>query len=274
MMVGEGRRGKGMAQGASNQSRTMHEDRRWSTGGTLGALVVFADAQQRTFDLGDVRMLTMFAAQASVAIKNADLYQETRRRVAELGILTDIGRAISSTLDVPHLLDIVAEQTARVMYAEKLNLALNHPESDEIEFVLDTRPDMPRSGRRRRMTQGLTEYVIRTRQPLFLRGNVLRKMAELGIELIGIPVAAWIGVPLMVGERVLGVLCVQHYTDPDIYDESHVEVLQSVANQVAIALENARLFAETQRRVTELDTLTDIGRALSATLNVGTSVLC
>lgn len=40
MMVGEGRRGKGMAQGASNQSRTMHEDRRWSTGGTLGALVV------------------------------------------------------------------------------------------------------------------------------------------------------------------------------------------------------------------------------------------
>ncbi len=237
----------------------------------MGVLAVLDDAERRVFNLNDLRLITLFASQAVVSLRNADLFAETRRRMTELRTLADIGRALSATLDVRSLLEVIAEQTARVMYAENLYIALYYPDQEEIEFALDTRSDMPRSGRRRKLTAGMTEYVIKTRQPLFLRGTheqVAQHMAERRIEMIGTPAASWIGVPMIIGERVLGVLSVQHYTDPHVYDESQVELLQSIASQAAIALENARLFSETQRRVAELATLTDIGQALSSTLRV------
>jgi signal transduction histidine kinase/DNA-binding response OmpR family regulator/HAMP domain-containing protein len=175
------------------------------------------------------------------------LYAETQRHVTELDTLADIGRALLSTLDIHSLFQVIAEQTARVMHAENLYIALYHPETAEIEFAFDARIDMPRTGRRRKWTNGVTEYVIQTRQPVFLRGDVPRQLSQLGIDVIGTVAVAWIGVPMLIGDRVLGVLSVQHYTDPMAYDDSHVALLQSIANQAAIALENARLYTEAQR---------------------------
>ncbi len=235
---------------------------------TLGALVVLDNAEQRIFKLNDLRLLMLLASQAVVALRNADLFAETQRRVTELDTLADIGRALSATLDVRGLLEVIADQTGRVMYSENLYIALYHPDVNEIEFALDTRADMPRTGRRRKFGNGITEYVIKTRQVLFLHDNVPQQLQERGIDAIGTLPASWVGVPLMMGERVLGVLSVQHYTNPSAYDESHVELLQSIGNQAAIALENARLFGETRRRLVELAMLTDIGQSLSSTLRI------
>lgn len=234
----------------------------------IGMMAVQHYHDPYAYDEHHLGLLQAVANQAAIALENARLFAETARRVRELDTLADIGRALASTLDVRSLLEVIAAQTARVMYAENLYVALYYPESDEIEFALDLRPDMPRSGRRRKLMAGMTEHVIRTKKPLFLHGDGLQRAAEMGIEMIGTPAASWIGVPLLVGERVLGVLSVQHYTDTEAYDESHLGLLQSIASQAAIALENARLFGETQRRVAELATLTDIGQALSSSLRV------
>ena len=170
----------------------------------LGALVVMDDTAQRIFNLNDLRMLTMFAAQASVGIQNADLYQETRQRVVDLATLTDIGRALSSTLKVDELLRLVYEQTQRVMNAENMFIALYDSDQDEIEFAFSVNQGEVGSGTRRSAHRGLTGYVIQNRQTLFLRGNVQEFLEQHGIELIGELAAAWLGVPMMVGERVIG----------------------------------------------------------------------
>ncbi len=234
----------------------------------IGMMAVQHYQDASVYDDHHLSLLESIANQAAIALENARLFAETGRRVTELDTLADIGRALSATLEVHGLLEVIAEQTARVMYAGNLYIALYYPKTDEIEFALDTRSDMPRTGRRRKLMHGMTEQVIQIRAPLFMRGDVSKQMAELGIEMFGTPAAAWIGVPLLIGERVLGVLSVQHYTDSDAYDQGHVSLLQSIANQAAIALENARLFSETQRRLAELATLTDIGQALSSTLQV------
>ena len=94
------------------------------------------------------------------------------------------------------------------------------------------------------------------------------------IELIGELAAAWLGVPMMVGERMIGVMVVQHYSDPYTYDESHRALLEAMANQAAIALENARLYQLTdvrlQQRVEELTALSAIAEELNATMDLPT----
>jgi PAS domain S-box-containing protein len=240
----------------------------------LGALVVMDDTAQRIFNLNDLRMLTMFAAQASVGIQNADLYQETRQRVTDLATLTDIGRALSSTLKVDELLRLVYEQTQRVMNAENMFIALYGSDQDEIEFAFSVNQGEVGSGTRRSAHRGLMGYVIQNRQTLFLRGNMQEFLEQHGIELIGERAAAWLGVPMMVGERVIGVMVVQHYSDPYAYDESHRALLEAMANQAAIALENARLYQLTdvrlQQRVEELTALSAISEELNATMDLPT----
>ncbi len=236
----------------------------------LGIIFVQHYTDPHAYDATHRALLEAVASQAAVALENARLFGETQRRVTELATLAEIGQALSAALDRPRLLEVIARQTARVMYAENLFVALYHPEVDELEYVLDVRPDHPRTGRRRQAARGLTEYVVRTRQPLCLIGNLAEQMRQREIEPIGSPSAAWLGVPVLVGDRVLGVLSVQHYTDPWAYDAGHADLLQSIANQFAIALENARLYGEAQRRVVELKALADIGRATSSTLDLDT----
>ncbi len=193
-------------------------------------------------------------AEAAVRDLNVQLehrvYERTaqlERRTIELAALADIGRAMSATLDEDSLLELIARQVSRVMYSEKLYVALYYPEEDEIEFARDAPPAQNRRENRRKLANGLTEHVLRTRQPLFLHGDMEAQTAALGIHYFGRPAASWLGVPMLRGERVLGVLAVQHYSDPDAYDASHLELLQSIASQAAIALENARLYTEARQ---------------------------
>ncbi len=220
----------------------------------------------------DAQLLETVAGVFTSAIHNAQLYAETRRRVTELNTLTDIGRALSSTLNVNELLKLVYEQTQRVMHAANMFIALYDETHDEVEFALSINQGEVQPGTRRGARRGLTGYIIQTHKTLFLRGAERTRefMVEQGIEAIGPPSAAWLGVPMLVGGRILGVLAVQHYENPHAYDDTHRELLEAIAAQAAIALENARLYQLTdvrlQERVEELTALASITRELSSTL--------
>jgi GAF domain-containing protein len=83
---------------------------------------------------------------------------------------------------------------------------------------------------------------------LLIQENVGERLGDMGIEMIGPAARSWLGVPLTLGGRVLGVMAVQSYTTPRLYDEHDRDLLTAVASQAAIALQNARLFGEAQRR--------------------------
>jgi PAS domain S-box-containing protein len=222
----------------------------------------------------DAQLLETVAGVFTSAIHNAQLYAETRRHVTELSTLTDIGRALSSTLNVNQLLKLVYEQTQRVMHADNMFIALYDETHDEVEFALSINQGEVQPGTRRSARRGLTGYIIQTHKTLFLRGaeRMREFMGEQGIEAIGPPSASWLGVPMLVGGRILGVLAVQHYEDPYAYDDTHRELLEAIAAQAAIALENARLYQLTdvrlQERVEELTALASITRELNSTLQM------
>ncbi len=213
----------------------------------VGAIVV-GSYQRGAFDEGHQQTLASVANQAAVALENALLFAERERRIDGMAVLNEVGRAISFTLQSDELLDLIHHQVGRVMYATNLYIALYDKTEDWVSFPLYVEGgQVRRHSRGRKASQGLTEYIIRSRQPLLLPDNVEGRMQELGIETMGTPAKSWLGVPMIAGDEVLGVIAVQSYTTENVYDEGHLNLLPTIAAQAAIAIENTRLYEQARQ---------------------------
>jgi GAF domain-containing protein/ABC-type sugar transport system substrate-binding protein len=210
------------------------------------------------WDKEDEQLLLTIADQVAVALEKTRLFEEARTRAEEQAVLAEMGRTFTSMLDVDAVIESVYQHTSRLMDTTNLYVALYDDQQDEVSFPLYAEGEqVRRSVERRRAGKGMTECVIRTREPLLVKENVNARLEELGIELIGRESESWLGVPIVIGEQVLGVIALQSYTTPRLYDEHDRDLLTAIANQAAIAIENARLFERTQavlgERTEELD---------------------
>ena len=186
--------------------------------------------------------------------------QGLEQRVQELNSLQAVGQALNASLRLQDLIPAIHDQVVKLMAIEAFYVALYDADADEVSF-----PFVIEDGRRvnwdsRRFGSGFTEYVLHSRRPL-LAGqddlNALRQ--ELGIKQHGRQAACWLGAPMLAGEQALGVIAVQSYTEPGIYDETHKRVLMTSASQAALAIQNARLYDQTDmalaQRVQQLDSI-------------------
>jgi len=183
-------------------------------------------------------------------------------------VLNEMGRTLTGMLDLDAVVDSIRRFASQLVDTTNFFVALYDAERDMISFPLyvdgvNRRVNMAT----RRAGRGMSEHVIHTRQPFLVRENLPKIQVELGIESIGEPAQSWLGVPMMIGEQPIGLIAVQSYTTPRVYDEHDRDLLLAVASQAAIAIQNARLFGEQQRmagmlseRVKQLDCLSDIGR--------------
>ena len=219
-----------------------------------GKVIGVLDLQSKelnAFSQHDVMAMEALAGQIAIAIENARLYTERQRRITALATINQIGKSLSSTLEFDALLELIYRQVNQVMDAENLYIALYDEEKDEVSFPLYYELGKPIKRSSRHGKSGLTEYIIRTKKPLLFSNTsndeYAGRLKQLGItELFGEPAKSWLGVPMIVGDRVIGVIGVQSYTEERIYDKEHLELLSTIASQAAIAIENARLFGETE----------------------------
>lgn len=231
---------------------------------------VLALACRRVYACEENRsLLTAIGQQIGVAVENVRLFARAQRRVTELGTLTRIGRAISAALDQDELLELVYQQASLLMDTTNFFIALYDQETDTVRFPLavedgvhvETRPDFAP----RRAGRGLTEHVILTRAPLLLRHEG-PPPDDPDIELIGPQSRSWLGVPMMIGARVLGVIAVQSYEREGAFDTGHLNLLNTIAAQAAIAMENAQLYAQAGR-AEELAALHRISTLVTSSLD-------
>jgi GAF domain-containing protein len=150
------------------------------------------------------------------------------------------------------------QHASRLIDTTNFYVALYYPDQDEVDFPFYAEGDQIRRPGRRRSGKGMTEYVIQTREPLLIKENIAARLEELGIEMVGQEAQSWLGVPMMRGEQVIGVIAVQSYTTPWLYNEYHRDLLSAIANQAAIAIENARLFEQAQARAKREQILREI----------------
>src|SRR5882762_8272675 len=129
------------------------------------------------------------------------------------------------------------------MPAKNFYVSLYDAEHDSLEFPYfvdeyDTARDVPP----RKLRKGLTEYVLRTGKPLLATPDVYENLVAAGeAELIGAPSIDWLGVPLKVKDRTIGVVVTQTYSQGVRYGESERDILTFVSSQMAMAIERKRV---------------------------------
>jgi GAF domain-containing protein/anti-anti-sigma regulatory factor len=223
------------------------------------------------WDEGDEQLLLTIADQIAVALQNALLFEERDRRVTELAIVNEIGRTISSTMDLDDLLRMVQRQVGRLFDTTDFFIASYEEESDEwvIIFWVEHGQLQP-PGIRRKGRAGLTGHVIGNRQPLLFRSTeeIVAFHEVQGMEFIGEKALSWLGVPLTVADKVVGVMAIQSYDQENLYNERDVALFSTVAAQVAPALGNLRLLEETRRRAREMEVINEVGQTITSLLDL------
>ncbi len=234
----------------------------------LGALNVQAFPANQ-FGEDAVRLLSIIAGTIGIAIQNARLFEETRTRAEERAALYDLSQVLASRLNVEQVLQEVYRGASRLLDTTNVYIGAYSPEQNRVSFLLDiTESRQDEAIKEIPADQGLTGYVIRTKTPLLIREGLPRWEEEHGIRSVGELAASWLGAPLLVGQQVLGVMAVQSYTSDRLYDEHDRDLLWAIANQAAVALQNARLFERTQQNTRELAALNELGQAVSQQIEI------
>ena len=183
------------------------------------------------------------------------MVEDLKQRVEEMAVLHDVALMTTSTLELSEVLNRLRHQIGRVMDVSTFYLALYDEESDELRFELcfDKGKRIERPPRKLSEEKGLSGYVVETKQPLLV-GDVLEELESLPVKPVihGEPSRSWLGVPLVVKDRAIGVLTIQSY-EPYAFDKKDEQLLSTIAGQAAIAIENARLYEETRRFAQELE---------------------
>ena len=197
----------------------------------------------------------------------------TQRRTAELTALNEIGRAFSKLAEPTEILDQIFTVIGRVLDNRNLYIALYDEASRYISFPIYSMRGELVSGGGRILADGITDHVIRTQQPILIKNDMAAVYKQLGIRQIGTPCSSFLAVPILAELHVLGVIALQDYERENIYDEHDLELLSTIAAQAAVALENSRLFHETQASQARFRAVVEHNHDGIIMLNAGMRVL-
>ncbi|RME50403.1 MAG: GAF domain-containing protein, partial [Caldilineae bacterium] len=216
----------------------------------LGVLVI-SSRQVNAFREEDIAMLTTAADQLAVALQNAFLFSEVQQRVAELEAVRQASLTVTASLELESVLDALLQATLSLLKeAQTAHIFLFEGERITYGTALwnDGRKTpilaVPRPN-------GLTRTVARTGEPLFV-ADMRTHPLYAGSPNHPLWRGAIAGLPLKIGERVVGVMNIS-YPAPRHWSPAEVRVLQLMADQAAIAIENARLYQTVQSQARQLE---------------------
>ncbi|HQZ95839.1 MAG TPA: ATP-binding protein [Pyrinomonadaceae bacterium] len=165
---------------------------------------------------------------------------ELKQAVAESQVILETIQGVSTTTNVKELLDHIYHSISRFLYSENCFVALYDAKTStlDMEFFVDKYELVPPPGK---LGNGLTGYAFRIGEPMLLTDSAIESLIEDGeIEMIGRRPAVWLGVPLRTPKGVIGVLAVQHYDDSTVYGQRDLELLASIGDQIAVAIDRKR----------------------------------
>jgi diguanylate cyclase (GGDEF)-like protein/putative nucleotidyltransferase with HDIG domain len=228
-------------------------------------LLLLGTPDSRRFTPAELRLLLALGHQIGVAVENSYLIQQTSRRSEELHVLNEIGRVLSSTLNKEDLLGKLWEELRRLFDVENLYLATFDSARDQVHFDLELMKGVRMPPRSRPAGNHLTEFILRTRQPVLIRDNFVAEVRKLGVDPMR-TAGSFCGVPLVAYDHAIGALCI--FSDNErAYDEGHLELMRVLASEASIAIENARLFQDERTKARQLNLINMISRDAIATLN-------
>jgi sigma-B regulation protein RsbU (phosphoserine phosphatase) len=210
-------------------------------GRIIGALNLLAETTD-AFTSQDEALLRQFAAHVAVAIENARLFRAERQYVETLETLAEIGREMSSILDLDGLLTRIASLMKRLIDYRTFGILLLDEAAGELELKFAVRYGDESGPKRLKLGQGLVGWAAERREPVLVADvsqdpRYVNLVPDVRSELV---------IPILIKDRCIGVFDLES-PELDAFTKEHQELLTLLASQAAIAIENARLYEEVRR---------------------------
>jgi PAS domain S-box-containing protein len=225
---------------------------RWQ-GQVIGVLIIFDNTKVRSFAAEDLRMVNLFANQAAMAVENASLFKEASQRAQEAAVIAEVGRDISETLQLDVILERIAAYAKNLLRARTCAVYLPDTEASRLRAIASLGPSAEEIKLAPvRLGEGVLGDIAVRRV-----GEIINNIGEdpRAINIPGteeIPIEHLMGVPVLSKDQLTGLIAVWRIGAGAEFSDGELGFLSSLAGQVAVAIENARLFEDLQRSNLEL----------------------
>lgn len=238
-------------------------------GERVAGVLTLARRKGGPFSEDDLALVTAIADQAGIAVSNAHLFRAEQERRRFASILQEIARTINQTLEPNQVFEQILEQLKRIIDFDSASIFLleDHlfrpvavlgfeDRARALSFTISLESD------------ALSKQVFESRKPLVVED--VQKI-DTWMQVEGLPEAekihGWIGAPLIVRDRVVGMLNVDSYKVA-AYSADVIDLIEAFADQASTAVANALLFDESQRRITSMAALTETATVITASLDL------
>ncbi len=244
-------------------------------GQTIGSLTLQSYEKGIRYTEQDVKLLEFVAQHIATALTRARAIEETRQRNAELAIINSVQQALASKLDMQAIYDLVGDKIREIFDAQVVDIITYDRVADLASWRYAYEKGVHQTITPR-APKGFSGHILKTRQPLMFNQDVAQRMHEYGsVVIAGDAPKSYLGVPLISGDEVRGVMSLQNIDRENAFTDADLRLLQTLASSMSVALENARLFAETQRllkesedRAAELQIINRVGRVVTQKLDL------
>ncbi len=221
------------------------------------------------FSESDVRLLNTLANSMIVALENARLFSETEQRNAELAIINSVQEGLVREMDMQGIYNLVGDRIRELFDAQVTVIRTFDFENDLERFEYAIEKDKQFEVEPRRINWA-NRQVINSKGHLLITNNFLETARKYGSESYskGLPPKSAVFVPMMVGDEVIGSVSLQNVDREYAYNKSDVRLLTTMVNSMSVALQNARLFSETEQRNAELAVINSVQGGLVAEMDM------
>ena len=232
-------------------------------GQTVKGVMAVWRTEGQPFGETELEFLVGLSLQATVAIENARLFAESQQRAAELATVNTVSQQLAGKLDLANLLELVGEQIRTVFKADIAYVALLDRHTDIIDFPYQYGDELGPL----KYGEGLTSRIIKSGKALIINRETDRRDLELGPIGVGRHALSYLGVPILVGGTCQGAISVQSTQSEGAYDADDERLLSTIAANVGVALQNARLFQEAQEARAAAEAANDAKSSFLATMS-------
>lgn len=239
----------------------------------LGAFIVDSRNTERRYNADDLRLLTIVATSAGIAIENARLYAQKSARAEQLATLSRVTALLTGTLSPESVLDTITSSASTISDATGVAVYLNDADKPDSIYLARSagfseawsrNPPSPLIAQKRAADEKWGKVPLIVKNSAATADAIHQIMLREGKT-------AWIELPLLLGETtVIGVLGL-YYDAPQSFQAEQLDIFQAFAAQAAQAIHNARTYTTTdealERRVEQLLALAALGRLLNASMH-------
>lgn len=236
--------------------------------GKIEAIFILGSKMRNLLTKEMLQPYASLCEQTSTALEKVLALQNVEKRLAALQTLNSISQAVSVETDLPSLYRSVHQEVTQVMGNLSFIIAIYDKQTNQVSIPYMYEENTVRSVDPYPLGKGLISIVINTRQPLMIVEDTENKSRELGAIILGAPAKSWMGVPLLVGNEVIGAIVVQDTENEYRFDEDDLRLMSTLALQVAAGLRNAHLLESTYRQAERERALHEISKKIRSSTDM------